>query len=37
MQSISLMVWLWFLLGVGYQSRSFEQAWKLTEPAAAGG
>jgi len=34
MQSISLMVWLWFLLGVGYQSKSFEAAWEAERPAA---
>jgi O-antigen ligase len=34
MQSISLMVWLWFLLGVGYQSKSFEAAWEAELPAA---
>jgi hypothetical protein len=35
MQSISLMVWLWFLLGLGYQSRSIEAAWQAAEPAQA--
>ena len=34
MQSISLMVWLWFLLGVGYQSLSIEAAWEAATPAA---
>ena len=34
MQSISLMVWLWFLLGVGYQGKSFEAAWEAERPAA---
>ena len=36
MQSISLMVWLWFLLGLGYQSKSIEAAWNAVEPVAAG-
>ena len=27
MQSISLMVWLWFLLGIGYASRVIEEKW----------
>jgi hypothetical protein len=36
MQSISLMVWLWFLLGAGYQSKSFEDAWEAAEPAPTG-
>ncbi|MGH2619954.1 MAG: hypothetical protein ACRDHG_05210, partial [Anaerolineales bacterium] len=36
MQSISLMVWLWFLLGLGYQSKSIEAAWRAAQPVAAG-
>jgi hypothetical protein len=35
MQSISLMVWLWFLLGVGYQSDRFEAEWNAAEQPAA--
>lgn len=35
MQSISLMVWLWFLLGIGYQSKSIEAGWETALPAAA--
>ncbi len=27
MQSISLMVWLWFLLGIGYASRAIDDEW----------
>ena len=27
MQSISLMVWLWFLLGIGYASERIERSW----------
>jgi len=34
MQSISLMCWLWFLLGVGYQSDRFEIAWQAAEAAS---
>jgi hypothetical protein len=35
MQSISLMVWLWFLLGAGYQSDRFEADWNASEQPAA--
>ncbi len=41
MQSISLMVWLWFLLGIGYSSDKIEAAWStatvgaVLEPHAA--
>ena len=35
MQSISLMVWLWFLLGAGYQSDRFEAAWNAAAQPAA--
>jgi len=35
MQSISLMVWLWFLLGIGYKSKSIEAGWEMALPAAA--
>ncbi len=37
MQSISLMVWLWFLFGIGYQSNSIETGWEMALPAAAEG
>jgi len=35
MQSISLMVWLWFLLGIGYQSKAIEAGWETALPTAA--
>jgi O-antigen ligase len=35
MQSISLMVWLWFLLGAGYQTDRFEAAWNAEGHPAA--
>jgi hypothetical protein len=34
MQSISLMVWLWFLLGAGYESASWASAWRSAEASA---
>jgi hypothetical protein len=37
MQSISLMVWLWFLLGIGVAARRIEAAWALPQrPSPAG-
>jgi O-antigen ligase len=33
MQSISLMVWLWFLLGLGYQSAFIEADWEAASAA----
>lgn len=33
MQSISLMVWLWFLLGIGYASESIEKGWSAFSAA----
>ena len=35
MQSISLMVWLWFLLGIGVQSRALQVEWRKNTKANA--
>ncbi len=32
MQSISLMVWLWFLLGLGFASRDIDKHWAKGSP-----